>query len=97
MRDGGDSRWAFGGVEGRARKRHVAVNGGGGPKDAREVQGGVRNACNIFTAPVSSQRLDQILASFDKMDPKKSGRISTADIKSLYNARNHPLYPTGTH
>ena len=45
--------------------------------------------------PVSSQRVDQILAAFDKMDTKKRGWISTADIKSHYNAKNHPLYKNG--
>ena len=56
-----------------------------------------RPSCIVIYSqpPVSSQRMDQILASFDKMDPKKNGRISTADIKSLYNARNHPLYQNG--
>ena len=39
--------------------------------------------------------MDQILAAFDKMDPKRSGRISTADIRSHYNARNHPDYKNG--
>ena len=39
--------------------------------------------------------MDQILAAFEKMDPKESGRISTADIMSLYDARNHPLYQNG--
>ena len=44
---------------------------------------------------MSRQRIDKILAAFEKMDPKGSGRISTADIKSLYNARNHPDYQNG--
>ena len=39
--------------------------------------------------------MDQILAAFDKMDHNKSGRISTADIRSHYNARNHPDYKNG--
>ena len=39
--------------------------------------------------------MDQILAAFDKMDTKESGRISTSDMMSLYDARNHPLYQNG--
>ena len=44
---------------------------------------------------MSRQRMDQILAAFDKMDHNKSGRISTADIRSHYKARNHPDYKNG--
>ena len=48
-----------------------------------------------FQPSMSRQRMDQILAAFDKMDQNKSGRISTSDIRSHYNARNHPDYKNG--
>ena len=44
---------------------------------------------------MSGQRMDQILAAFDKMDHNKSGRISTTNIRSHYKARNHPDYKNG--
>ena len=55
----------------------------------------ILKVANCFQPSMSQERMDQILAAFDKMDLKKSGRISTADIRSHYKARNHPDYKNG--
>lgn len=55
-----------------------------------------RNVCvYLLQPPINRNRTTMVNQAFDKIDQDKDGKISTEDIKSNYNVRNHPDYLNG--